>query len=85
MQLHSYYKPKHRNNMKESIRVVQISHPEAGRRVAMVKEPSLVVLNDTSSVYKLAFEVLEKQEKMEAAILSRLSDKFLDIMRFTKA
>lgn len=64
--------------MKESIRLVQITHPDLGRRVAMVKEPSLVILKDTNSVYELAIEALEKQEKMESMISSRLADELTD-------
>ena len=63
---------------KESIRLVQLTHPTAGRRVAMVKEPSLVLLNDTASVYELAYNSLEKQEKLEKFVLSRLSDELVD-------
>jgi hypothetical protein len=62
----------------ESIRLVQLTHPTAGRRVAAVREPSLVLLNNTASVYELAQESLEKQEKLEKLVLSRLSDQLLD-------
>lgn len=64
--------------IKESIRLVQLTHPAAARRVAMVQEPSLVLLNDTASVYELALDCLEKQEKMESVVLSRLSNELLD-------
>lgn len=64
--------------MKESIRLVQITHPDLGRRVAMVKEPSLVILKDIHSVYELAVEAIENQEKMESMILSQLTNGLID-------
>lgn len=64
--------------MKESIRLVQIAHPALGRRVAMVKEPSLVILKDAGSVYQLAREALGKQEKLDALVSSKLSDEVID-------
>ncbi len=63
---------------KESIRLVQLTHSQTGRRVAMVREPSLALLKDTGSIYELAFDSLEKQEKIESLILSRLSGELLD-------
>ena len=63
---------------KESIRLVQLTHPQIGRSVAMVREPSLALLKDTGSIYELAFDSLEKQEKIESLILSRLSGELLD-------
>jgi hypothetical protein len=44
----------------------------------VVKEPSLVILKETNSVYELAAEALDKQEKMQDMLLSRLSADFLD-------
>jgi hypothetical protein len=64
--------------MKENIRLVQLTHAEKGRRVAMVQEPSLILLNNTASIYELAFDALEKQMNMEVLIASRLSDETID-------
>lgn len=64
--------------MKENIRLVQLIHPKSGRRVAMVVEPSLILLNDTGSVYQLALEALSKELKIENLILSRQSAESLD-------
>jgi hypothetical protein len=64
--------------MKESIRLVQLIHPNVGRRVAMVQEPSLVILKNATSVYELALEALDKQQKLDALVLSRLSDELMD-------
>jgi hypothetical protein len=63
---------------RESIRLVQIFHPQTGRRVAMVQEPSLALLTDTASVYELVLDSIEKQEKPGDLILSRLSGELLD-------
>jgi len=64
--------------MKECIRLVQLTHAEKGRRVAMVQEPSLVLLNNTLSVYELAFDALQTSQKMEAFLVSRLSGEVMD-------
>ncbi|MGI8635508.1 MAG: hypothetical protein ACR2KZ_08915, partial [Segetibacter sp.] len=64
--------------MKVSTRLVQITHSTIGRRVAMVQEPSLVILKNTTSVYELAIEALEKQEKLGALVSSRLSDEVIN-------
>ncbi|MEO5997038.1 MAG: hypothetical protein ABIQ00_10130, partial [Chitinophagaceae bacterium] len=63
---------------KESIRLVQLIHPAAGRRVAIVQEPSLVLLHDTTSIYQLALYALDGKEKMETIVLSRLSTELLN-------
>lgn len=64
--------------MSNDIRLVQIIHPQKGRQVAMVREPSLELLKDTGSVYELAFYALERGEGMESLIGSRLSGILLD-------
>jgi len=63
---------------KENIRLVQLTHPTGGRRVAMVQEPGLVLLNDTASIYELALDSIETKEKMGSVVLSRLSTELLD-------
>ncbi|MEP7110004.1 MAG: AraD1 family protein [Ferruginibacter sp.] len=62
----------------ESMRLVQIIHPQTGRSVALVREPSLVLLKDTGSIYQLALDSLDKQENIENLVLSRLSGELLD-------
>ncbi|MEO6330480.1 MAG: AraD1 family protein [Ginsengibacter sp.] len=62
----------------ESTRLVQLTHPQNGRRVAVVKEPSLILLNDTFSVYHLALEAIRSKKKIAEIIASKLSDKTLD-------
>lgn len=55
-----------------TIRLVQLHHPQQGRRVALVKEPTLLLLQQTRSVYELAITALENQEPIMALIHSRL-------------
>ncbi|MEO5888635.1 MAG: AraD1 family protein [Ferruginibacter sp.] len=63
---------------KESIRLVQLTHPRHGRMVAQVKEPSLALLKDTASIYELALDSTEQQEEIEKLVASRLSAELLD-------
>src|SRR5690349_9835553 len=44
--------------MKETMRLVQLSHPLSGRKVALVVEPSLVLLKGVTSVYELSLEAI---------------------------
>lgn len=64
--------------MGESTRLVQITHPGLGRRVAVVKEPLLVLLNDAHSIYGLALEALEHEQKLDELISARLSNDTLE-------
>ena len=62
----------------ESIRLVQLTHPQHKRRVALVKEPSLILLHDALSVYHLALEAIHSKKKISDIIASKISDKILD-------
>lgn len=64
--------------MKENIKLVQISHPAIGRRVAVVKEPDLVLLEDVGSVYSLAIKALAAGKSLEEIIQLHLSGHKLD-------
>jgi hypothetical protein len=61
-----------------SLRLVQLFHPEHQRRVAMVQEPNLILLQDTTSVYQLALEAIESGKKMSDIIEQHLSSESLD-------
>ena len=61
-----------------SLRLVQLIHPEHQRRVALVQEPNLVLLDNTSSVYQLALEAIDAKKKLKDVINQHLSDKSLD-------
>ena len=68
--------------MKENIRLVQLVHPEKGRRVALVQEPLLLMLHNVASVYQLALEALEQQTGMHALVKSAFPTKPWIIMRY---
>ena len=61
-----------------SLRLVQLSHPIHKRRVALVEEPSLVFLQNTSSVYDLAFEAIQQKKKLRDIIETNLSEEVVD-------
>lgn len=60
------------------LRLVQLTHPELGRRVAVVDEPRLRLIRDATSLYQLAQDALGSQHKLEKEIESRVSDESLD-------
>ena len=64
--------------MKEIIRLVQISHPSKGRKVAVVAEPFLVFLNNILSVYQLALQAIDSKESIDTIIESDLSQEKIE-------
>lgn len=64
--------------MTDNIRLVQLTHPQYGRKVALVQEPSLVLLRDSDSVYALASSAIGGREKLDALIASQLSGDLVD-------
>jgi hypothetical protein len=60
------------------MRLVQITHPEHGRKVALVREPSLVLLDSISSVYDLAAEAIHSGKDMKGIVETNLSGSELD-------
>ncbi|MBK5271925.1 MAG: GguC protein [Bacteroidia bacterium] len=63
---------------KEGIRLVQLFHPQYNRRVALVKEPSLILLKGIHSNYDLALEAIHAKKKIEDYVQSKLTDELLD-------
>ncbi len=63
---------------KDSTRLVQLIHPQLKRRVALVQEPLLLLLKDFSSIYHLALEAINTNEKLKETIISHFSQEFLD-------
>ncbi len=61
----------------DKTRLVQLIHPQQFRRVALVQEPSLRLLNDVTSIYQLALEAIEKKLKLADAIQAHLSEETL--------
>jgi hypothetical protein len=64
--------------MKGNIRLVQIYHAVVGRKVALVREPGLIILDGIRSVYELAIQALTLRKNMEAIIEMRLSGQGLE-------
>lgn len=62
----------------ENIRLVQLYHPQHKRRVALVKEPLLVLLKDIPSIYALALEAIHAHKKLQDYVMASLSDEQLD-------
>lgn len=62
----------------EKTRLVQLNHSQLGRRIALVKEPSLIFLKEIQSVYELALKTIDTGVKIQALIESLLSDETLD-------
>jgi hypothetical protein len=63
---------------KDSIRLVQLYHPQHERRIALVKEPSLILLKNIFSIYDLALSVIHSKKKIKDQVDSNLSDVTLD-------
>src|SRR5438067_11166063 len=53
------------------IRLVQLTHAAAGRRVAAVEEPQLQLVRGVTSVYQLASEAIGSDTRIEKLIKSR--------------
>src|SRR3954447_7019739 len=59
------------------VRLVQITHRNAGRRVGLVDEPQLRLLSSCDSVYELAQLAIESQRSIVAVVQSLISDERL--------
>lgn len=62
----------------ESTRLVQLTSKQHGRRIALVREPELVLIRETSSIYKLAIEAIDKGVKLQELIAAKLSNEVLE-------
>ncbi|GAB3949854.1 GguC family protein [Spirosoma harenae] len=62
----------------ETTRLVQLSDAAQHRRVALVEEPLLRFLQDTSSIYSLALDAIQTNQSLVNLIQSRLSDETID-------
>jgi hypothetical protein len=62
----------------DNSRLVQLIHPRLGRRVALVSEPSLSLIEGPRSVYELAIACIKKGKKIQAHAHSLLSGESLD-------
>lgn len=61
-----------------SIRLVQLTHPRHGRRVAVVQEPTLQLVNNISSAYQLALEAIRGKAPIADILSGYLSGEELD-------
>ena len=59
--------------MEKIIRLVQLYHPSGGRRVAIVQEPLLVLLNDTNSVYELALDAIKQNKAVQELVMASIA------------
>lgn len=64
--------------MKESVRLVQLTHSSKGRKIAVVKEPFLVLLKDVTSVYHLMLQAFDSDKNIHSIIESGLSDEKIE-------
>ncbi len=64
--------------MKEKKRLVQIVHPEKGRKIALVAEPLLVLLNEVTSIYHLALVAIDSGRSIHSLLEQNLSSDQLD-------
>lgn len=56
------------------VRTVQLSHPEHGRALAVVEEPSLVLVNGPESVYEAALRAIDSGQQLAALLLAARSE-----------
>src|SRR5262245_16533548 len=59
------------------LRVVQISHPRHGRRIAVVSEPHLRLLPFESTIYELALSAIAAKQPLRAALEAADRGEFL--------
>lgn len=64
--------------MKDKTRLVQLSHPTNGRQLALVQEPSLVLLSGSTSVYDLAVEAINNGKDIISLIQQNLTNTYLE-------
>jgi hypothetical protein len=64
--------------MNAPVRLVQLIHPTLGRRVALVEEPGLRLLDGPSSVYLLALQAIANKVALTRLIATLVSQRVLD-------
>ncbi len=64
--------------MNDTIRLVQIAHARQGRRVALVKEPRLILLRTVRSTYELALQALSHRKTLKQYAETLLTSEELD-------
>lgn len=56
------------------MRIIQLKHPQLGRKIAMIKEPNLVFINQFESIFSLAKSALQSKTSLTNCIKENLSD-----------
>lgn len=64
--------------MENRTRLVQIVHQEYGRKVALVKEPFLVLVNEFTSIYHLALKSIDLKISIHSLLEQKLSKDQID-------
>ncbi|HEY1379592.1 MAG TPA: AraD1 family protein [Gemmataceae bacterium] len=59
------------------LRLVQLTHPTEGRRVAVVEEPHLRLLSDHTTVYDLAQAAIDAGRRLEEIVIAHRSSQTL--------
>ena len=67
-----------KNVMKENTRLVQIAHKSKGRKLAVVAEPFLVLLNNITSVYQLALQAIDSSQNIQNIIDANVSQEKIE-------
>lgn len=62
----------------DSIRLVQLVHPQFKRRIALVQEPLLLLLKDVPSIYHLAIKAIHENQKLKDTIHLHLSNESIE-------
>jgi len=60
------------------IRLVQLKHSENGRKVALVEEPALILLEGVGSIYELASMAVKSGKSLESLATAQRSTKVID-------
>ena len=60
------------------MRLVQLSHHTLGRKVAIVIEPKLILINNYTSIFELANDAIHKKVRLSGLAQDHISGEELD-------
>src|SRR5437762_3348688 len=60
------------------LRIVQLTHPTNGRRIAIVEEPRVKLLSDYTSIYVAAMDAIASNKKLAPLVTSKVTAESLD-------
>lgn len=55
------------------MRLVQLQHPTEGRRIALVKEPDLILIKEFNSIYQMALDAIDKSMGIPEVVQKNIS------------